>query len=127
MKKIYSLLLAAAFAGLSANATPVNDIAIDNEEMVPEVQLTAHTSVPIKAMVNSYVSYGGDDYTTTDIIEPIRTHLDARFPGKTVQGVTREGHTYVVDLGQGQHIRYDNCGNPVCYGTHGDDCNHCHH
>ncbi|MDE5585411.1 MAG: hypothetical protein K2I92_03600, partial [Muribaculaceae bacterium] len=56
--------------------------------------------------------------------EEIVEHLALRFPGNTVYGVTREGVTYVVDLGNGLHIRYDNCYNPVCYGDHDHDCMH---
>lgn len=50
--------------------------------------------------------------------QEIADHLALRFPGSTVYGITREGVTYVVDLGNGLHIRYDNCFNPVCYGDH---------
>lgn len=53
-----------------------------------------------------------------EIPADIQSHLDKRFPGSTVYGITREGHTYLVDLGNGQHVRYDNCCNPVCYGDH---------
>ncbi len=53
-----------------------------------------------------------------EVPEAIASHLALRFPGETVQGITREGVTYVVDLGDGLHIRYDNCFNPVCYGYH---------
>ncbi len=53
-----------------------------------------------------------------EVPEAIANHLALRFPGETVKGITREGVTYVVDLGDGLHIRYDNCFNPVCYGVH---------
>ena len=56
--------------------------------------------------------------------EEIVEHLTLRFPGSTVYGITREGVTYVVDLGNGLHIRYDNCFNPVCYGHHEHECKH---
>lgn len=127
MKKMFSFMLACTFACLSAGAATPDNVVTTDEANSQEVQLTAHTSVPIKAMVNSYVTYGGDDYTSTEIIDPIKTHLNKRFAGREVKGVTREGHTYLVDLGDGLHVRYDNCGNPVCYGNHNHDCNHCNH
>lgn len=53
-----------------------------------------------------------------EIPADIQSHIDDRFAGSEIKGITREGHTYVVELGDGSHVRYDNCCNPVCYGYH---------
>lgn len=114
MKKLFSTAIAFSFAAMcftsvANNAAPDASpeakqapatIAAPVAEPAPAVRLTDNVAVP------------------TEIAE----HLAKRFPGKSVQGITREGVTYVVDLGDGLHVRYDNCFNPICYGDHSRDC-----
>ncbi len=107
MKKLFSSIVAislsvAGFNAVAENASP---------DAMPEAKATPTTAeapapAPAPAVKNVVVP------------KAIADHLALRFPGDTVQGITREGVTYVVTLDNGMHIRYDNCFNPVCYGYH---------
>ena len=110
MKKFFALMIACSFAVMSANAK-TSDAAPDAS---PEAQpAEAAVAAPEPAPAPAVVVDNG-----IEVPQAITDHLGLRFPGHEVQGVVREGHTYVVDLGNGLHIRYDNCCNPVCYGVH---------
>lgn len=110
MKKLFSSIVALSFAvaGISASAETASPDAAPEANPTPAaIEAPAPAPAPaVKAVSNVVVP------------EEIVEHLALRFPGSTVYGVTREGVTYVVDLGDGLHIRYDNCFNPVCYGYH---------
>ena len=112
MKKLFSSIVAlslsvAAFTAVAENASP--DASPEAKPVAAPVEAPAPAPA-VKVASNVVVP------------EAIVEHLSIRFPGETVYGITREGVTYVVDLGDGLHIRYDNCFNPVCYGVH--DHNH---
>ena len=108
MKKLFTSIVAislsiAGFNALAENASP---------DASPEAKASAAavaTPEPASAVTNA---------VNPEVPKAIADHLALRFPGYDVQGITREGVTYVVDLGDGLHIRYDNCFNPVCYGVH---------
>lgn len=114
MKKLFTSIVALSFAfagftsmaeNASPDAYPASDPAPGNVEApapAPAVKTASEAAVP----------------------QEITEHLALRFPGSTVYGITREGVTYVVDLGNGLHVRYDNCFNPVCYGVHDHECSH---
>ncbi len=111
MKKLFSSIVAislsiAGFNAMAENASP---------DASPEAKASATTVEAAAPEATPAVR------TAVEVPQQIADHLALRFPGQTVQGITREGVTYVVDLGNGQHIRYDNCFNPVCYGYHNHD------
>lgn len=113
MKKLFTSFIALSFAvaGFNAVAENASPDALPEAKPAPAtVEAPAPAPAPaVKAVSNVVVP------------EEIVKHLSLRFPGSTVYGITREGVTYVVDLGNGLHIRYDNCFNPVCYGVHNHD------
>ena len=110
MKKLFTSIFALSLAVAGFNSVAENAYPDASPEANPApstVEAPAPTPAPaVKAAANVAVP------------EEIVEHLTLRFPGSTVYGITREGVTYVVDLGDGLHIRYDNCFNPVCYGVH---------
>ena len=108
MKKLFTSIFALSFAIAcfnSAAETAYPDAAPEANPAPATVEAPAPAPA-VRASSNVVVP------------EEIVEHLSIRFPGSTVYGITREGVTYVVDLGDGLHIRYDNCFNPVCYGDH---------
>ncbi len=108
MKKLFSSIVALSFAvaGFTAVAETASPDA--SPEARPEpAEVAAPAPAPAAAPASK-----------VEVPQLIADHLALRFPGETVYGITREGVTYVVDLGDGLHIRYDNCFNPVCYGDH---------
>lgn len=113
MKKLFTtaLVLSLSIAGFNAIA---NNAAPDASPEAKPAQTTVAAPAPAEApaVINT---------NKLEVPEAIAEHLAIRFPGYTVKGITREGVTYVVDLGDGLHIRYDNCFNPVCYGVHNHD------
>lgn len=112
MKKLFSSIVALSFAIATFSAAAESASPDASPEATP-TPAAAEAPAPAPAVL---VSSG------VQVPELIQEHLALRFPGSTVYGITREGVTYVVDLGNGLHIRYDNCFNPVCYGVH--DHNH---
>ena len=117
MKKLFTSFVALSFAiaGFNAFAETASSPDAAPEANPEPAAIAAPAPTPAPAVSASF-----DVVVPEEIVE----HLTVRFPGSTVYGVTREGVTYVVDLGQGLQIRYDNCFNPVCYGTHDHDCRH---
>ncbi len=112
MKKLFTSIFALTFAVAGFNALAESASPDASPEARPaEATLEAPAPAPAPAPAVSNVV----------VPQAIADHLALRFPGETVQGITREGVTYVVDLGNGKHIRYDNCFNPVCYGYHNHD------
>ena len=108
MKKLFSSIVALSLSIVAFNAVAENA----SPDASPEAKATPATvEAPAPAPV---VSTAG----IVEVPQLIAEHLALRFPGETVEGITREGVTYVVDLGDGLHIRYDNCFNPICYGVH---------
>ncbi len=107
MKKLFSSIVAISLSivGFSAVAETASPDAMPEAKAAPAT-VEAPAPAPAPAVSNVVVP------------QAIADHLALRFPGYEVQGITREGVTYVVDLGNGLHIRYDNCFNPVCYGVH---------
>ena len=116
MKKLFSTFAAISFAiaGLSASAATASPDASPEANPVPAA-VEAPAPEPAPAVLAA---------SNVAVPQEIANHLALRFPGKDVKGITREGVTYVVDLGNGLHVRYDNCFNPICYGHHEHDCNH---
>lgn len=113
MKKLFSSIVAVSLSIIGINAFAEESA---SPEATPDANPTEATvSAPEKAAPVANVG-------KMEVPEIIVKHIDKRFPGRTIKGVTREGVTYVVDLGDGLHIRYDNCCNPICYGIH----NHYH-
>ncbi len=107
MKKLFTSIFALTFAVAGFNALAESASPDASPEARPaEATLEAPAPAPAPAVSNVVVP------------QAIADHLALRFPGETVQGITREGVTYVVDLGNGKHIRYDNYCNTVCYGYH---------
>ena len=108
MKKLFTSFVALSFAvaGFNALAETASPDALPEANPAPAALEAPAPAPAVKAVSNVVVP------------EEIAEHLALRFPGSTVYGITREGVTYVVDLGNGLHIRYDNCFNPVCYGVH---------
>lgn len=113
MKKLFTTIVALSFAVTGINAVAENASPDASPEANP-APTTVEAPAPEPAPAVSVAS---------DIVVPqeIANHIALRFPGSTVYGITREGVTYVVDLGDGLHLRYDNCFNPVCYGYHNHD------
>ncbi len=108
MKKLFTSFVALSFAVAGFNAIAENA----SPDASPEAN-------PAPAAVEAPVPAPAVSATSNVVVpEEIASHLALRFPDSTVYGITREGVTYVVDLGDGLHIRYDNCFNPVCYGVH---------
>lgn len=108
MKKLFTSIVAISLSIVGINAMAESA----SPDASPEAKATPATvEAPAPAPAVS---------TTSKVEVPvaIADHIALRFPGSSVQGITREGVTYVVDLGDGLHIRYDNCFNPVCYGYH---------
>ncbi|MBD5275513.1 MAG: hypothetical protein HDS37_05375 [Bacteroides sp.] len=113
MKKLFSTLAAISFAitGFNAAAECASPDASPEANPAPAtVEAPAPEPAPAVNVASNVV-----------IPQEIANHIALRFPGSTVYGITREGVTYVVDLGNGLHLRYDNCYNPVCYGVHNHD------
>ena len=110
MKKLFSTIAAISFAIAGFNATA----ATASPDASPEPR-PAETIAEVTALEAAPALRTASD---VEIPKSIADHLALRFPGQKVKGITREGVTYVVDLGDGLHIRYDNCFNPVCYGVH---------
>ncbi|MDE6648969.1 MAG: hypothetical protein K2K45_03465 [Muribaculaceae bacterium] len=113
MKKLFSSIIALSFAVAGFNAVAENAYPDASPEASP-ASATVSTPAPEPSAA---VKADGK----VEVPQLIAEHLAIRFPNETVQGITREGVTYVVDLGDGLHIRYDNCFNPVCYGVHNHD------
>lgn len=108
MKKLFSTLVAFTFAVTGFTAAAENALPDASPEAKPAATtISAPEAAP--AVNNAF---------KVEVPEQIAEHIAVRFPGYDVKGITREGVTYVVDLGDGLHIRYDNCFNPVCYGVH---------
>ncbi|MDE6380662.1 MAG: hypothetical protein K2L11_09330 [Muribaculaceae bacterium] len=110
MKKLFTSFVALSFAVVGFTALAENASPDASPEANPApATLEAPAPAPAPAV-----------RTASNIVVPeeIVEHIALRFPGSTVYGITREGVTYVVDLGDGLHLRYDNCFNPVCYGYH---------
>lgn len=114
MKKLFSSIVALSFAIATFSAAAESASPDASPEATPT---PAAAEAPAPAPAPAVLVSSG-----VQVPELIQEHLALRFPGSTVYGITREGVTYVVDLGNGLHIRYDNCFNPVCYGVH--DHNH---
>ena len=111
MKKLFSSIVALSFAVAGFNAAAENAYPDASPEANPApAAVEAPAPAPAVRAASNVV-----------VPEEIAEHIALRFPGSTVYGITREGVTYVVDLGDGLHIRYDNCFNPVCYGVHNHD------
>lgn len=110
MKKLFTSFIALSFAVAGFNAVAVNA----SPDASPEAR-PASTSVEAPAPEPAAAVKATSN---VEVPQVIAEHLALRFPGASVKGITREGVTYVVDLGDGLHIRYDNCFNPVCYGEH---------
>ena len=106
MKKLFTSIVALSFAIAGFNAAAESASPDASPEARPATVEAPAPAPAVKAVSNVTVP------------QEIAEHLALRFPGSTVYGITREGVTYVVDLGDGLHIRYDNCFNPVCYGVH---------
>ena len=108
MKKLFSSIVAISLSivGFTAAAENASPDASPEAKASPAV---AEAPAPAPEVISS---------SNVVVPEMIAEHLSVRFPGSTVYNITREGVTYVVDLGDGLHIRYDNCFNPVCYGVH---------
>ena len=113
MKKFFSTLVALSFAITGINAVAENaspDAAPEANPAPAKVEAPAPEPAPAVRVASNVI-----------VPQEIADHIALRFPGSTVYGITREGVTYVVDLGNGLHLRYDNCYNPVCYGVHNHD------
>lgn len=109
MKKLFFSIVALSlsFVGFNAAAETASPDAKPEAKATPAtVEAPAPTPAPASAVSNIVVP------------QAIADHIALRFPGHEVMGITREGVTYVVDLGNGLRVRYDNCFNPVCYGVH---------
>lgn len=118
MKKTFTTIVALAFAvtGFTAFASVSPDAS-------PEAK-------PAKAAVEAPAPVASPEISIADgVVVPVMIveHLTTRFPGSSVEGISREGLTYVVDLGNGHHIRYDNAYNPICYGDHSHDADYRHY
>ena len=108
MKKLFTSIVALSFAVTGINAMAASPDA-SPEARPAAAPAEAPAPEPAPAVIAE---------PDVEVPMAIAEHLALRFPGETVEGITREGVTYVVDLGDGLHIRYDNCFNPVCYGIH---------
>ncbi|MDE5793573.1 MAG: hypothetical protein K2I08_02520 [Muribaculaceae bacterium] len=108
MKKLFSSIVAISLSIVGFNAMAESSAYPDAspEAKASPAPVAAPSPAPVPAS------------SSIEIPQAISEHLALRFPGSTVYEITREGVTYVVDLGDGLHIRYDNCFNPVCYGDH---------
>ncbi len=113
MKKIYTLLAACTFAVIGAHAETVEIAEASSEAVASEAIAPAPEAAPAQAVVSGF-----------EVPDMIAEHLSVRLPGSTVKGIVREGATYYVDLGNGSHVRYDACFNPICYGHHDHECQH---
>ncbi len=102
MKKLFTSIFALTFAlaGFNALAENASPDAMPEAKAAPAT-VEAPAPEPAPAVSNVVVP------------QAIADHLALRFPGYEVQGITREGVTYVVDLGNGLDIPYDNCLTPV--------------
>ena len=110
MKKLFSSIVAISLSIVGFNAVAENAYPDASPEAKPS-STTVEATAPVEAPAVRTV-------TNVEVPQMIADHIALRFPGYEVQGITREGVTYVVDLGNGLHLRYDNCFNPVCYGYH---------
>ena len=110
MKKVFTSIVALSFAvaGINAMAASASPDASPEAKPAP-VPAEAPAPEPAPAVIAE---------PDVEVPQAIADHLALRFPGEVVEGISREGVTYVVDLGEGLHIRYDNCFNPICYGVH---------
>lgn len=115
MKKLFSSIVALSFA--VAGFTSVAETA--SPDASPEANPASTTVSAPEAAPTAAPAVSRESEVV--VPELIAEHISVRFPGKSVKGITREGVTYVVDLGDGLHLRYDNCFNPVCYGYHNHD------
>ncbi len=112
MKKLFSSIVAISLSVAGFNAVAENASPDASPEARPaESTVSAPDPAPAPAA----------NVVRPEIPKAIADHLALRFPGYEVQNISREGVTYVIDLGDGLHIRYDNCFNPVCYGVHNHD------
>ena len=112
MKKLFTSIVALSFAIAGFNSvaeTAYPDASPEASPAPVAIEAPAPTPVPSPAVKIA---------SNVEVPQEIVEHLTVRFPGETVYGISREGVTYVVDLGNNLHIRYDNCFNPVCYGMH---------
>ncbi len=114
MKKLFSSIVAISLSVAGLNAVAANAYPDASPEAAPTPE-PLEAPAPAPAVIED---------NGVEVPQEIESHLALRFPGSTVYDITREGVTYVVDLGNGRHIRYDNCFNPVCYGNHDHDCTH---
>lgn len=111
MKKLFTSIFAFSVAIIGFNAAAESASPDASPEAKPtETTLEAPVPEPAPAVMATSTRF--------EVPQLIEEHIALRFPGKTVKDITREGVTYVVNLGDGLHIRYDNCFNPVCYGYH---------
>lgn len=110
MKKLFTSIVALSlsFVAINAMAASASPDASPEAKATPE-PAAVPAPAPAPAVIVDQV---------VEVPEAIANHIALRFPGEKIKGITREGVTYVVDLGDGLHIRYDNCFNPVCYGVH---------
>ncbi len=108
MKKLFTSIFALTLAVAGFNTVAENASPDASPEARP-AEATLESPAPAPAQAAA---------VKAEVPQEIADHIALRFPGYQVQGITREGVTYVVDLGNGLHIRYDNCFNPVCYGVH---------
>ncbi|MDE7410380.1 MAG: hypothetical protein K2N09_10220 [Muribaculaceae bacterium] len=113
MKKLFSSIIALSFAVTGFNSVAETAYPDASPEANP-APAASEAPAPAPAQAAPAVRIPSNVVVPQEIVE----HLTVRFPGQTVYGIAREGVTYVVDLGNGLHIRYDNCFNPVCYGVH---------
>lgn len=109
MKKIFTLIAACSFAALGAFAESsateeILETAVAAEVLAPE-------AIPAPA-------------AAVEVPTPIKEHLALRFPGRNVKDIEMQGVTYYVNIGDGDHVRYDADFNPICYGDHSHECKH---
>ncbi len=118
MKKTFTTIVALAFAvaGFTAAASVSPDASPEAKPAKSSVEAPAPVAAPEVVVVENIT-----------VPAPIMDHLAAHFPGSTVEGISREGLTYVVDLGDNLHVRYDNAFNPICYGDHSHDADYRHY
>ncbi|MDE5871971.1 MAG: hypothetical protein K2H22_08520, partial [Muribaculaceae bacterium] len=101
MKKFFSSIVAISLSVAGINAVAENAYPDASPEANPAPStLEAPAPEPAPAVIED---------PGVVVPQEIADHIALRFPGSTVYGITREGVTYVVDLGDGLHLRYDNC------------------
>lgn len=146
MKKIFSLIALCLFAIASINATErvkpsqlptevksfiksnfprarVVKAEVDHSSSIDEYDIRLDNGVDIEIDANgtwedidsTHSSYGvPDSAVPQNIVDFCASH----YPGQYIQEIEREDYTYVVDMGHDQKVRFDNCGNPICYCSH---------